>query len=354
MSFQYGSSWAFLLLIVPAALLAARLFRAPPPLVLPGASHLAGFSSLRLHFRALPLILRAAALALLAIAIARPQTLTGRVETSKEGVAIQIVIDRSASMGAPMEFDGRSLERIEVVKRVLRDFLLGDGKTLKGRPDDLVGLIVFSGFADTLAPLVHNHDIVVDMAMSTQLAPAALPEGGTAIGDGLALAAARLKSAEEQIQKRAKAGIPPDFKIKSKVIVLLTDGEHNRGEVLPEDAAAIAAEWGIKIYSIGIGGTGGVVFIRGADGRQRIPIRDYVDERTLTAISQRTGGKYWNARNAESLREIYAEIDRLERVSVTSQRRTIYEEKFPPLALASLWLLAAEIFLSATLLRRFP
>lgn len=240
------------------------------------------------------------------------------------------------------------------MKRVLRDFLLGDGKTLKGRPDDLVGLIVFSGFADTLAPLVHNHDIVVDMAMSTQLAPAALPEGGTAIGDGLALAAARLKSAEEQIQKRAKAGIPPDFKIKSKVIVLLTDGEHNRGEVLPEDAAAIAAEWGIKIYSIGIGGTGGVVFIRGADGRQRIPIRDYVDERTLTAISQRTGGKYWNARNAESLREIYAEIDRLERVSVTSQRRTIYEEKFPPLALASLWLLAAEIFLSATLLRRFP
>lgn len=354
MSFRYGSPWAFLLLLVPALLIAWRIVRRPPPLVLPGAEHLRGLSSIRARVRWLPVPVRAVSLALLALAIARPQTMTGRIETSKEGVAIQIVIDRSASMGAPMEFDGRSLERIEVVKRVLRDFLLGDGKQLKGRPDDLIGLIVFSGFADTLAPLVHNHEIIADLATQTQLAPASLPEGGTAIGDGLALAAARLKSAEEQIQKLSKANRSPEFKIKSKIIVLLTDGEHNRGETLPEEAAQVAAEWGIKIYSIGIGGTGGVVFIRGPDGRQRIPIRDYVDERTLTTISQRTGGKYWNARNADSLREIYAEIDRLEKVSVNSQKRTIYEEQFLPLATAALWAIGAEIALATLLLRRLP
>lgn len=353
MSFRYGSPWAFLLLAIPVAIIAWRFFRRPPPIVLPGAEHLRGMSSIRARMRWLPLPVRAIVLGLLAFAAARPQTLTGRVETSKEGVAIQIVIDRSASMGAPMEFDGRSLERIEVVKRVLKDFLLGDGKQLKGRPDDLVGLVVFSGYADTLAPLVHSHEIITDLATATQLAPASLPEGGTAIGDGLALAAARLKSAEEQIQRLSKENKSPEFKIKSKIIVLLTDGEHNRGEVLPEEAAAIAAEWGIKIYSIGIGGTGGVVFIRGPDG-QRIPIRDYVDERTLTTISQRTGGKYWNARDAESLREIYAEIDRLEKVSVTSQKRTIYEEKFPRLAMAALWALGAELVLSTIFLRRLP
>lgn len=354
MSFRYGSPWAFLLLAIPLVIMALRVLRRPPPIVLPGTSHLQGMGTIRARVRWLPIPVRAIALALLAFAIARPQTMTGRVETSKEGVAIQIVIDRSASMGAPMEFDGRSIERIEVVKRVLRDFLLGDGKQLKGRPDDLVGLIVFSGYADTLAPLVHSHEIVADLATQTQLAPASLPEGGTAIGDGLALAAARLKSAEEQIQKLSKNNKAAEFKIKSKIIVLLTDGEHNRGEVLPEEAAQVAAEWGIKIYSIGIGGTGGVVFIRGPDGRQRIPIRDYVDERTLTAISQRTGGRYWNARDADSLREIYAEIDRLEKVSVTSQQRTIYEEKFAPLATASLWALGIELLLSTVFLRRLP
>lgn len=353
MSFRYESPVALALVAVAVALVALRFFSVPPPLVLPGAPRLRGLSSVRTRLRWLPLAIRVGAMSLLAFAIARPQTLTGKIETAKEGVAIQIVIDRSASMGAPMNFEGRSLERLEVVKRVLKDFLLGDGKQLKGRADDLVGLIVFSGYADTLAPLVHSHQIVVDLANQTQLAPPALPEGGTAIGDALALAAARLKSAEEQIQKLSDANQSPEFKIKSKIIVLLTDGEHNRGDILPDEAAQLAAEWGIKIYSIGIGGTGGVVFIRGLEG-QRIPIRDHVDERTLIAISSRTGGRYWNARNAESLREIYEEIDRLEKVSVTSQRRTVFEEKFPPLAHASLWLLGLELLLSTLIFRRLP
>lgn len=353
MSFRYESPLALALIGLAVVLVALRLFSVPPPLVLPGAPRLRGLSSLRTRLRWLPLTIRLAALTLLAFALARPQTLTGRIETAKEGVAIQIVIDRSASMGAPMNFEGRSFERLEVVKRVLKDFLLGDGKQLKGRADDLVGLIVFSGYADTLSPLVHSHQIVVDLANHTQLAPPALPEGGTAIGDALALAASRLKSAEEQIQKLSDANQSPEFRIKSKIIVLLTDGEHNRGEILPDEAAQLAAEWGIKIYSIGIGGTGGVVYIRGVEG-QRIPIRDHVDERTLIAISSRTGGRYWNARNAESLREIYEEIDRLEKVSVTSQRRTVFEEQFPPLVRASLWLLLLELALSTLVLRRLP
>ncbi len=353
MSIRYDSPWALALIGLALVLIGLRWFSVPPPLVLPGATRLRGLASVRTWLRWLPLAVRAGVLSVLAVAIARPQTLTGRIETAKEGVAIQIVIDRSASMGAPMTFEGRSLERLEVVKRVLKDFLLGDGKQLKGRADDLVGLIVFSGYADTLAPLVHSHEIVVDLANQTQLAPPALPEGGTAIGDALALAASRLKSAEEQIQKLSDANQGPEFKIKSKIIVLLTDGEHNRGEILPEQAAQLAAEWGIKIYSIGIGGTGGVVYIPGIDGR-RIPIRDHVDERTLIAISSRTGGRYWNARNAESLREIYQEIDRLEKVSVSSQRRTVFEERFPPLARASLWLLGAELLLSTVFLRRLP
>ncbi|MBX3362670.1 MAG: VWA domain-containing protein [Phycisphaeraceae bacterium] len=349
----YHSPWAFALILLAAAIVALRPFSLPPPIVMPGAAGLRGLGSLRSFLRWAPLALRLAALCLIAVAIARPQTLTGRIETSKEGVAIQLVIDRSASMGAPMTFEGRSYERLEVVKRVLKDFILGDGKQLKGRADDLIGLIVFSGYADTLAPLSHSHQIVVDLANSTQLAPPALPEGGTAIGDALALAASRLRSAEEQIKALSDANRSPEFRIKSKIIVLLTDGEHNRGEILPEPAARLAAEWGIKIYSIGIGGTGGVVFISGMDGRP-IPIRDHVDERTLTTISNRTGGRYWNARNAESLREIYEEIDRLEKISVTSQRRTVYEERFPPLVNAALWLIGIEIFLASTLLRRLP
>lgn len=353
MTFRYESAWAFVLLAAPLVLLTWRLVRRAPAVYLPSTQRLSAMGSIRARLGWLPFALRLAAIAVLAFAIARPQTLTGRVETSKEGVAIQIVIDRSASMGAPMEFDGRSLERLEVVKRVLKDFLLGDGRELEGRPDDLVGLVVFSGYADTLAPLVHNHQIVVDLATQTSLAPASLPEGGTAIGDALALAAARLKSAEEQIQRLSREKGSPEFRIKSKIIVLLTDGEHNRGEILPEQAAQVAAEWGIKIYSIGIGGTGGVVFIRGPQG-ERVPIRDHVDERTLTAISNRTGGRYWNARNADSLREIYAEIDRLEKVTVTSQRRTIYEERFRPYAAWSLALVGAEILLSTLVLRRLP
>jgi Ca-activated chloride channel family protein len=353
MNFRYESPWAFSLLLLVLVIFMWRWLRSGPAITLPGTEEMQRAHSLRVWLRGVPHVVRALALTCLVFAIARPQTLTGRVETSREGVAIQLVIDRSASMGAPMELDGRSIERLEVVKRVLRDFLLGNGKELKGRPDDLVGLIVFSGYADTLAPLVHNHQAIIQLAEGTQLAPASLPEGGTAIGDALALAAARLRNAEEQIKRLSTANQRPEFTIKSKIIVLLTDGEHNRGEVLPEQAAQLAAEWGIKIYSIGIGGTGGFVTIRGPAG-ERIPIRDHVDERTLTAIAQRTGGRYWNARTADTMRDVYAEIDRLEKTTVQSRKTTVYEERFLPWATYALFLLGIEALLASTVFRRLP
>lgn len=292
-------------------------------------------------------------LVLLAIALARPQLGVGRVETSAEAVAIQLVVDRSGSMNQFMEVDGALESRIDAVKSVIRDFLLGDGAELKGRPSDLVGLVTFARFAETACPLVRDPRTLTQLVETVQTAQARY-EDGTAIGDGLALAAARLKRTEDELKNRQRSGIAGELTIKSKVIVLLTDGDNNAGEADPIEAAKLAAEWGIKVYTIGIGaGADSFQVLRDVFGKERrVRVPSNVDESTLRSIAEQTGGTYHRAQDGEALRRVYAEIDKLEKSSVSTVEYTDWQEKFMLPASAGAAMLAAGLLLGATWLRR--
>jgi len=178
-------------------------------------------------------------------------------------------------------------------------------------------------------------------------------EDGTAIGDALALAAARLKTAEEtlasQLGERSK-----DYEIKSKIIILLTDGENNRGERTVEQAAELAEEWGIKIYAIGVGGGEAVTTVQTPFGNFKVPGRGGVDQGTLKTVAAKTGGLFRMADDAKALRKVYKEIDKMERSEVESVRFMDYREVFVPFALAGLVVLCLEVVLRCSLFRRIP
>lgn len=309
----------------------------------------------RTRLRFVPPLARVLALAAIVVALARPQETSGKTRTSTEGVAIQIVLDRSRSMLEGIDIGGRQATKLSVVQRVLSDFVNGDEKQLKGRTGDMIGLITFARYADTLAPLSRTHEALVTAANRVKVAET-VSEGGTAIGEGLALAAARLKRAEEEIARSApKDGKKPDFTIKSKVIVLLTDGENNQGSVSPNEAAKLAAAWGIKVYAIGVGAGPRFTTVQTAFGAQRVPTGGSdVDERTLKAIAEATGGRYFAAESADSLRQASTEIDRLEKSKIETDEYTQATERFGPFAMAALGLVLCELLLSATVLRRSP
>lgn len=315
--------------------------------------------SLRSRVRWLPDVLRCVALGAMLIAVARPQSTKGEVKTSTQGVAIQIVLDRSGSMQEsidpeedPRAARGTDRTKFETVKRVIRDFVAGDGKELKGRPDDMIGVIAFARYADTVSPLTRVHQPLVEGVMNLQPAVERTPEDGTAIGDGLALAAARLKRAEEEVARALpKDGSKPDFVIKSKVVVLLTDGQNNAGETTPYEAAEMAKKWGIRVYTIGVGPR--QRFAPGMFG-DRVPVGTGIDEEMLRSIADSTGGKSWAAEDAASLREAYKTIDELEKSRIDSTEHAQREEWFLPFALAGLACLMLESLLASTLLRRSP
>jgi len=313
--------------------------------------------SLRIRFRWFLKLLRYGCLVLLIVAFARPRKGTELSSISTEGVAMEIVVDRSSSMLAQMNFDGEKLDRLEVSKLVLKDFV-GGGEELKGRPQDLIGLITFARYADTTCPLVHGHNVLLEFLANTKCAVGRSNEDGTAIGDALALAGARLKKAEEEIIARNKklrkevvgTGDKQDdeFKIKSKVIILLTDGVNNVGEYNPLQAAQLAKEWGIKVYTIGIAPmvSRNDIFSMMRGGG--------VDEQLLKQIAQVTGGFYARAASGEDLLKIYNEIDKLEKTEVKSLEYTSYAEQFDKFALAGLILLGLEVLLGCSVFRKIP
>lgn len=322
-------------------------------------------ASWRVHMLPLVPLLRALGVGLIVVALARPQFGQGRVVTSVDAVAIQVVVDRSGSMRQQMEFGGTVVSRLDVVKRVLRQFLLGDGRTLSGRTGDLVGLIAFAGVAETLTPLVRDPAAVVsaDDAINPALERW---EDGTAIGDALSLAAARLRRIDEQATQRkasdasAAAGHPggadpltsvgESLTIRSKVVLLLTDGRNTAGERTPEEAAALAKQWGIKVHVVGIGGDRALRRV----GERTIAVPSDMDEDTLRTIADTTGGIYRRADDGESLTRIAAEIDALEKTSVARTEFTDYEEWFGVPALAAAGLLGFELLLATVVLRRAP
>lgn len=304
--------------------------------------------SVRQRLTWLPEVLRYAALVLLIIALARLQFGQEKTRDVSQGIAIQMVVDRSSSMGAEIRYRGRYRTRLDIVKDVFRDFVNGDGDVLSGRQEDLVGLITFARYPDTICPLTLSHDLLDGFVDIVKLVDQP-EEDGTAIGDALALAAARLQEAEESL--RNPDGEIADYQIKSKVIILLSDGENNAGNRTMQQAAKLAAASGIKVYTIGVGGEAQQV-VKTPFGAYRMPVQSQVDEEGLNAVAKLTGGLYRLARNAESLRSIYQEIDQLEKSEIESVRYVDYRELFGPFALGSLACLSLALLLTETLFRR--
>ncbi|EMI41957.1 VWA domain-containing protein [Rhodopirellula sp. SWK7] len=266
----------------------------------------------------LPDVLLLLALVGLIIALARPRDGRQRTVSSSEGIAIELVVDRSGSMQA-MDFriDGERVDRLRAIKNVVSEFVLG-GDKLEGRFNDLVGLATFAGYADAITPPTLDHGFLVAMLNQTQIVNQR-NEDGTAIGDAIALATEKLNA----LDAREKS------KIKSKIIILLTDGESNAGSLEPLQAAELAETLGIKVYTIGVGTKGEAPFpVRDPfSGREVLRAMEVnIDEATLTAIAEKTGGKYFRATDTDSLEAIYREIDELEKTKVESKQFVEYRE----------------------------
>ncbi len=354
---EFHNPWAFALLaIIPIVLLLMR-FKSKPAVRYSSKLFFEGCKpGWRVRLRPLLLLLRLLCIVLIIVSIARPRKGTKLSNISTEGVAMQIAVDRSSSMNEKMAYKGEAKSRFDVVKIVLEDFIRGDDDQLGGRAGDLIGLVTFARYPDTTCPLVHSHSILLDF-MRQMDTVRVKSEDGTAIGEALQLAAARLQKAEEQISEnnRKLSNSPdgesasPEFEIKSKAIVLLTDGINNRGDVTPQQASELAAEWGIKIYAVGIGSN-----TRRTLGGIPIPTGSQIDERTLRSVAEATGGFYARADSAEALKQIYQKIDELEKTEIKAVDYYEYAEQFQPLTLAALFILLAEILLSCTVFRKIP
>ena len=351
---HFDSPWAFLLLaILPLLRWRQHRRKAPSTIRFSSTQQAAGVGrTLRQRLMWLPSALRGLALILLVVAIARPQQGLEGTREIAEGIAIEMVVDRSSSMSAEMQHRGRNLSRLEVVKDVFGNFVLGNRADLEGRPTDLIGMIAFARFADTIAPLSLAHDALPRFLDTIKLVQRR-EEDGTAIGDAIALAAARLKSAEKDLAG-SPSGKSNDYEINSKIIILLTDGENNAGKRDPLQAAKLAKEWGIKIYTIGVGGGESVTSIQTLFGTYKVPTGRGFDEGLLKQIAEETGGIYQRADSAEALAAVYAEIDRLERTEIEAIRYREYRELFPGFAIFGLFLIVSESALRGTVFRKIP
>lgn len=353
---RFESPWAFLILCaVPAALLLKLwLARKHASLRFSSTEHVQRVNpSLRQRLLWVPSALRLILLVCLAVALARPQEGRERIRDTSKGVAIEMVIDRSGSMRAEMQFGDSRINRLEAVKRVFREFVAGSEESeLKGRPNDLIGMVTFARYADTVCPLTLAHGALAEFLKSVKLVTRR-SEDGTAVGDAIALAAARLKTAEETIARQTD-GKQKDFSIKSKVIILLTDGRNNAGQRTPEQAAELAKKWGIRIYSIGVGGEESITKQDGLFGQFLVRMGEGVDRDMLKSVAETAGGRFFMAEDGKSLRSIYREIDRMERSEIESVRYLDYRELFMPFAFAGLVLLCTEILLNSTVFRRIP
>ncbi|MBN1697568.1 MAG: VWA domain-containing protein [Spirochaetales bacterium] len=315
--------------------------------------------SLRQRLSVIPFVLRLLALLLFIIAIARPQEGKEMVRDMSRGVAIEMVLDRSSSMTLMKDIGNKTYTRLDIVKEAFEEFVGGSGNgpsggSLAGRPQDLIGMIAFARYADTMCPLTLSHGALLRFSESVKTVVPGGPEDGTSIGDAVALAAARLKTAEASLAEQLEND-ESDYEIKSKVIILLTDGEDTGiGKRTPLEAAELAAEWGIKIYTIGLSGRDWYAIQEDFFGRRRVPVPSRVDTSILKKMADETGGIFRIAEDLNSLKDIYGEIDSLEKSEIESIRFLDYRELFVPFALIALILLIAEAALSATIWRRIP
>lgn len=281
--------------------------------------------SLREKLRDIPAGLRLLALALFIVALARPQSVSSRENVSAEGIDIVLLIDISGSMLA----EDFTPNRMEAAKQVADEFI-------DGRTSDRIGLVIFSAESFTQCPLTTDYPVLKSLLKEVK---SGMIADGTAIGLALANGVNRLK----------------DSKSKSRVMILLTDGVNNRGEIDPITAAKIAATYGIRVYTVGVGAQGEAPYpVETPFGIQRRLIPADLDEKTLTGVADMTGGKYYRATDNKKLKAIYKEIDQLERtrIEVTAYKR--YSERFYNWLLLGLVVLFFEVSLSSTFLRKIP
>lgn len=282
-------------------------------------------SSWKVYLRHLPFVLRMLAIALLIIVLARPQSTNSWQNTSTEGIDIVLTMDISSSMLA----QDLKPNRLEAAKDVAASFI-------NGRPNDNIGLVLFSGESFTQCPLTTDHTVLLNLFKDIQ---SGMIEDGTAIGLGLANAVSRIK----------------DSQAISKVIILLTDGSNNMGEIAPVTAAEIAKTFGIRVYTIGVGTKGSAPYpFQTAFGVQYQNIPVDIDEPTLKQIAATTGGQYFRATDNSSLKEIYTEIDKMEKTKISVQEFSKKQEEYKNWALLIFALLLIEVLLRNTLLRNIP
>ena len=281
--------------------------------------------SWRVMLMPLSMLLRVLAFVMIILVLARPQTHNSWASKTVEGIDIMLAMDVSTSMLA----EDLKPNRIESAKQVASEFIIG-------RPNDNIGLSIFAGEAFTQCPMTTDHTSLLNLLQNvrTDIAARGLIEDGTAIGMGLANAVSRLK----------------DSKAKSKVVILLTDGSNNRGDISPMTAAEIAKSLGIRVYTIGVGTNKVAPYpMPVAGGVQYVNI-----PKTLSAIASATEGDFYRATNTKELRNIYKEIDQLEKSKLNVKKFSKRYEAYQPFALVAIIALLLEILLRITIFRRIP
>lgn len=281
--------------------------------------------SMKIRLMHLPFILRMLAISLIIIAIARPQSSDSWRTEKTEGIDIMIALDISGSM---MAEDFRP-NRLEASKSVANEFILA-------RPNDNIGLVLFAAKSFTQCPLTTDHAVLVNLFNSIEYG---MIEDGTAIGLGLANAVDRLR----------------DSQAKSKVVILLTDGDNNRGDIAPITAGELAQTFGVRVYTIGVGSYGQVrIPIQTPMGKQYQMMDSSFDEKPLMQIAEMTGGKYFRATNNEKLRSIYQEIDQMEKTKISVREYNKKYERYASFVFLAFILLLVEILLRNVYLRKIP
>lgn len=276
-------------------------------------------------FRHIPFVLRISALALIIVAIARPRSSQDMEKVDTEGIDIILTMDVSTSMLA-RDF---TPDRISASKDIAIEFI-------SQRPSDRMGIVVFAGESFTQCPLTTDRATLINMMKEVQTD---LIEDGTAIGNGLATAVARMK----------------DSDAKSRVVILLTDGVNNRGEISPQMAAEIAKTYGVRVYTIGVGANGMAPYpVMTPWGVEVQNVKVEIDEKLLSEIAESTGGRYFRATDNTKLAEIYSEINKMEKARTTIDSFPVYKELFGMYALLALIALLLEMFLKYFVIRRLP
>ena len=289
--------------------------------------YMQGVKSYKNYLVHLPFALRVLALSMVIIVLARPQTTNRWQNTEVEGIDIMLAMDVSTSMLA-MDLQPN---RLEAAKQVAAEFV-------NARPNDNIGLTIFAGESFTQCPLTIDHTVMLNMLNSVKcdIAAEGIIEDGTAVGMGIANAITRLK----------------DSKAKSKVIILLTDGSNNMGEISPEAAAEIAKQFGIRVYTVGVGTNAEAAPYPYMGQIVKVPVE--IDEQTLEKIATITDGNYYRATSNSKLKEVYEQIDKLERTKMSVKEFSTREEEYLVFAIIAFVAILFEILLRSTILKRIP